>query len=429
MFTFEENLIIPNFEQMNYLKKTPLLILLILLLSTDVSLCQNVAQLRGINRDGVYDDTNLLDSWPETGPKLNWDVENLGKGYSSPTVTKDAVYVTGKIDTLDYLNAIDLSGKKLWSVVYGEAWKETFPESRCTPLVDNKHVYVVSSYGKVSCFNIKDGNEIWVVNAYKDFEGAYDTWGIAESLLLVNDKVIFTPGGNKTTMIALNKNTGKLIWESESLKDTVEYASPTFAKYKGKEIIFSALKNHAVAFDSETGKILCKYKFDKEKRPMKENAPIFKDGRLFIVSGGYDNYSYMLELTDDLKELKLAWRDTIMDNGYGFVVLKDGYIYGSNFINVRKGKWCCIDWNTGKLKYETEWETKGSVSLAGDKLYCMDEKRGNIALVKANPEKFEIISSFKLPKGRGPCWSNPVIKNGIMYIRRGGVLMAFNISK
>ncbi len=414
---------------MNYLKKTSLFFLVMLLLNVDAAFSQDVAQLRGPNRDGIYDGTNLLDSWPENGPKLNWFIEGLGKGFSAPTATKNAIYITGKIDSLDYLSAIDKSGKKIWSVVYGIAWKETFPESRCTPTVDDKHVYVVSSYGKVSCFNIKNGKEIWSVEAFKDFEGKYDTWGIAESLLLVDDKVIFTPGGEKTTMIALNRNTGKIEWKTESLNDVVEYGSATVGKIKGKNIIFSALREHAIAVDSKTGKILCKYKFDKEKRPAKENAPLFKDGRIFYISGGYDSYCYMLELSKNMKEMKLVWRDTLMDNEYGFIVEKDGYIYGSNFLNTRKGNWCCVDWNTGKLQYETEWETKGSLSLAGDKLYIIDEKKGNVALVKANPKKFKIISTFKLPKGRGPCWSNPVIKNGIMYIRRGDALMAFNISK
>ena len=108
-------------------------------------------------------------------------------------------------------------------------------------------------------------------------------------------------------------------------------------------------------------------------------------------------------------------------------MLIDGYIYGSNWINNRIGKWCCIDWNTGKAMYEKEWKTKGSIIANDGMLYCYEEKTGFIALVKATPEDFLVTSSFQVPLGKGPCWSHPTIKDGILYIRRGGALMAYKI--
>jgi outer membrane protein assembly factor BamB len=102
---------------------------------------------------------------------------------------------------------------------------------------------------------------------------------------------------------------------------------------------------------------------------------------------------------------------------------------GSNWINNAKGNWCCINWKTGQANFETEWETKGSIIANDGMLYCYDEKKGNLALVKANPEKFEIISSYKIPYGRGPYWSHPVIKDGIIYVRHGNALMAYDLKK
>ena len=414
---------------MNYILKTPFCILLIIMFNSNFAVSQQVAQFRGINRDGVYDGSNLLNSWPEAGPNLICSNEKVGSGYSAPTVTKNAIFITGKIDSLDYLTALDKTGKQLWRVKYGKAWNGTFPESKCTPTVDNDNVYVVSAVGEVSCFSIKDGKKIWSVEAFKNMGGAYGNWGIAESLLLVDDKVIFTPAGSNTTMVALNKKTGAIVWQTESIKDTADYASPIAIDFAGKKIILQAVMKFAFAVDANDGKLLCKFEFDKGNlRPMNVNTPIFKDDKVLFAAGA-GSYSYMLKVAKDLSKFELVWKDTIMDGEYGYVVLKDGYLYGANYINQRKGNWCCIEWETGKLKYETEWETKGTISRAGDMLYCLDEKKGNIALVKANPEKFEIISTFKLPKGTGPCWSNPVIDNGIMYVRRGSVIMAFDIKK
>jgi outer membrane protein assembly factor BamB len=62
-------------------------------------------------------------------------------------------------------------------------------------------------------------------------------------------------------------------------------------------------------------------------------------------------------------------------------------------------------------------------------LYCYDEKRGNFGLVKADPAKFEIISSFKIPLGKGAHWAHPVIHNKILYVRHGNALMAYDIAE
>ena len=94
------------------------------------------------------------------------------------------------------------------------------------------------------------------------------------------------------------------------------------------------------------------------------------------------------------------------------------------------GRWVCMNWNTGETHYETEWVNKGSIIAADGMLYCYEEKTGNLALVPVNPEKFEIISTFKITQGnRGPYWSHPVIKDGILYIRHLNALMAYNLKQ
>jgi hypothetical protein len=60
-------------------------------------------------------------------------------------------------------------------------------------------------------------------------------------------------------------------------------------------------------------------------------------------------------------------------------------------------------------------------------LYCYDEKKGQLALVRADPQKFDIVSSFRITEGSGPHWAHPVICGGILYVRHGDKLMAFNV--
>ena len=137
----------------------------------------------------------------------------------------------------------------------------------------------------------------------------------------------------------------------------------------------------------------------------------------------------MFKLLEGGTAVEQVWINKDLDNHHGQVLRIGSYIYGSNWIDNPIGNWCCVDWNTGKTMYEITWETKGSVSAADDMLYCYEERRGNLALVEPTPDDFKIVSSFRITKGSGPHWTQPVIRNGVLYIRHGNALMAYNIKE
>jgi outer membrane protein assembly factor BamB len=135
----------------------------------------------------------------------------------------------------------------------------------------------------------------------------------------------------------------------------------------------------------------------------------------------------MLELNKDGFGVNFVWKDSVLDCYHGGVVLINGYIYGSNWIDNSHGNWCCVDWETGKTMYVREWETKGSMITADNRLYCYDERRGNVALVEPTPEDFKIISTFRIRQGSGPYWAHPSIYDGKLIIRHGDVLMVYDL--
>ncbi|MHC5076801.1 MAG: PQQ-binding-like beta-propeller repeat protein, partial [Planctomycetota bacterium] len=124
---------------------------------------------------------------------------------------------------------------------------------------------------------------------------------------------------------------------------------------------------------------------------------------------------------------KRKWVNEVLDNHHGGVVLVDGYIYGSNWRGNPRGNWVCVEWETGKVMYETTWIGKGSIIFADGMLYCYEEKKGTVALVEPSPEGFNIISSFQVTLGDEEHWGHPVVCDGRLYIRHGDVLMAYNI--
>ena len=393
-----------------------------------------IAQWRGPDRNGVYKESNLLRTWPEDGPELAWSYEGIGDGFSSVSIYNGTIYATGKKDSIEYLTALDKSGNQLWQLPYGLASRQSFPETRCTPTVEGDNVYVISGRGEVVCVDVTHQKIRWKVEALTKFQGAYATWEIAESPLLVDDKVIYTPGGDLTTMIALNKHTGETTWTTESMHDSTAYSSPIVIERGGKKIITAISRNYFFGVNASDGKILWSYDYGDLEPPtfhpeapfINCNSPIYHDGQIFITSG-YDHTAAMFNLSEDGNEISLLWQQPALDTHHGGVVHLNGYLYGSNWIDNSRGNWVCVDWQTGELKYEHEWQTKGSIIAADNMLYLYEERRGHIGLAEPDPNNFEIVSSFRNRLGFGPHWAHPVIKEGVLYIRHGKVLSAFKI--
>lgn len=388
-------------------------------------------QWRGPKGDGKFTDTGLLKKWPDGGPQLVLKVEGIGKGYSSVIATDKYMFATGMIDTLDYLSCITSEGQIKWKVPYGRSWKQSFPETRGSATIEGDRVYVISGTGQLSCLNVEDGSTIWKVNVDKDFQSEWHIWGVSESPLIVDDKVICSPGGKQTSIVALDKMTGKLVWQSESVGGPRCYVSPIIYEYKQFRYILAATGTHLVAMEPATGKIAWTFKYwdgTKWDQPglIWANTPVIKGADIFI-SMGYDYRNVMLTMAEDGRSVTEKWSNMVLDNHHHGLIELDGNIYGSNWISNGKGNWVCMDWNSGETKYETDWQNKGEIIYAEGLFYILDEKGGNVALVNPNPQKFDVISSFKLQGGSGPFWSHPFIANGKLYLRHGEVLFVYNI--
>ena len=392
---------------------------------------------RGPERNGVYPESGLLKEWPAEGPQLLWETMDAGKGYSSPVIVGDRLYITGmnEDETQEIFSAYTLDGKKVYQTAYSAPWNDTYPETRTTPAIDGDKAYVISGSGDVVCLNIQDGKIVWKVEAGKVYGRKTGNWGTSECPLVFDNKVIYTPAGDQTTMVALNKENGELIWKTTAFGDVGAYVSPLLISYKGKRQIVGSTAKHIFGVNPESGEIEWSFgEWGPSDRDAKwpniaPNTPIFKDGKLFFCHG-YNINGVMLQLADDLKSVSVVWRTDVLDTHHGGDVEVNGTIYGSNWINNNQGNWCAIDWNTGAAGYETAWQGgkgKGSIIAADGMLYCYDERRGAVALVRPNPAKFDIVSEFRITKGVGPHWAHPVIVNGVLYIRHGFALMAYKV--
>ena len=394
-------------------------VLLVLCLAS-VAFAEDWPQWRGIHRDGKSPETGLLKQWPQGGPKLLWTYDGLGGGFATVSVADGMIYTTGVEGSQGVIYALDLDGKLKWKKTYGPDWTRAHPGTRSTPTIDDGLAYVMSGVGKIACFDAVTGQEKWSLNAVGRYRGPIPNWGVAESVLVLDDKVFCTPGGPGASVIALDKKTGSVLWTTKEHGEGSAYCSPILVKRgRGLQLV-TMTKGSIVGIVPETGKLLWRHGHQ-TRYDVHAISPVFEDGYLYTTSG-YGTGGVMLRMSADGRGVQQAWTDRRLDTHHGGVVLVDGYIYGSNF----RGKWICLDLKTGRSMYETGGVGKGSITTADGMLYCYGE-RGTVGLMRASPKDSQVVSSFKITRGSGSHWAHPAIANGRLYIRHGSALMAFDI--
>jgi outer membrane protein assembly factor BamB len=408
-------------------------IILTLLISTayvSIIKCQ-LYEWRGPGRSGIYNESGLLKKWPDGGPKLLWETIDMGDGYSSPTVTDDAIYVTGRKGDFDVLTALTPDGKKKWEIKYGKAWMTNHTGSRCIPTYYNGNIFLISGSGDIVCAG-SDGKIKWTKNHYSLYDSKPIQFGISESPLVVDNLVIASPGGKKASLVAFNVNDGKVVWEAEPIDQEPQYVNPKLIEYGGKKMIVTVMGTYIFAVNAKDGKIIWKLNYVDTNaatgKVMKNHAttPIYKDGYI-LIANGYNWIALKLKLAKDGNSVDIVWENRNFDPSLGGVVLLGNYIFGTTHMSKPADMWACVDWTTGKTLWTTRWYSRGSIISADGMLYLFEEKSGHVALAKPDPSKLDIVSEFQITKGEGPFWAHPVIHDGKLYIRHGEVLLAYQI--
>lgn len=401
--------------------KKNLLILATFLFASQL-ISQTHVQWRGDNRDGKYPDTNLLTEWPAEGPELIWHFDELGVGHASAAVTKDKVYTAGTIDETGYIFAFSHDGDLLWKKEYGPEWTQSYPGVRPSPMIIDEHLYLLTGFGQLFCMNINTMSIEWSIDIIKDYGGRNIRWGYCENLVADGEKLFVTVGGIEHNVIAVNRKTGKLIWTNKGLGEKSAYGSPALIKHNGHKILVLHTEYSALGFNPDNGKLLWSHE-KRNRYGIHPNTPIYHDGHIYIVSG-YGSGGIMLRLNEEGTAISEVWKDELLDNQMGGVILVDGKLYGGAHAGK---KWYCLDWKTGEKLFETNEAGRGNTIFADGLLYFYDE-RGFVCLIKPEGENTKIISKFKVPYGSAQHWAHLVIAHKKLFVRHGNSLMVYSIA-
>ena len=391
------------------------------LLTLVTAKAQEPTTWRGPESNGNYSETGLLKSWPATGPDIVWHFDELGDGFSSPVFANGKIYVSAAVNNVGYIYALSMDGKLLWKATYGEEWVENYPGARATPTVVGDMLYIYSGNGVLTCMNANNGNMFWKKEVLKDLNGENITWGVTETLVIDGDKIFVTTGGPVNNVVALNRLSGQLIWSSKGVGEKSAYCTPLLVKLPSRKLLVTHTEKHIIGLDAETGVMLWSYEHINQWA-VHANTPIFYQNSLFCFSG-YGQGGVKLDLNGDGSQVAKAWFSKKFDCRIGGAVLVDGYIYGCGD-NTRD--WQCTDWKTGDQKYASQSIAKGNVVSSDGMLFCYSEK-GELVLVPATPQGFNITGKAKVELGSGQHWAHLVINNGLLFVRHGKSLIAYKI--
>lgn len=387
--------------------------------------CNILSQWRGPKRNGIYPDKNLLERWPKGGPKLLWQYNDLGVGYASAAVTDDVVYTVASLQDTSFVVAFNHKGKLLWKKKMGLEFTDNYPGSRGTPIICSDYGYFLTGVGVLYCFDIKNGNVVWQKDIKKEFNGRPHNSGYSENLIVDGDKVICTPTGPETCVVALNRKTGKPIWTSKGNGEKNAYSNPILIEKNGKKIFVIQLRKSIVGIDISNGKRLWKHPM---KSDLHSNTPIYKDGHILAIDG-WKGRTIKLKLSADGSNVQEVWKCESLAAEQGDAVILGDNIYGADVANY---SFNCVDWNTGMKKYKIVRNSKPhriAIISADSLLYCYSDE-GYFYLVNPLDKKFETRGKFKVPgTKKTDHYTHPVIYNGCLYVRHNNSLFVYDISK
>lgn len=378
---------------------------------------------RGPHRDGVYAQSEITTDWPSTGLPLVWK-QPIGGGYASFTTGEGRAYTIEQRRAKEAVTAYDIdTGRELWAFSYPADFEEVLggPGPRATPVYHDGFVYSLGANGDLYCLSAKTGKPLWSKNILEDNGASNKHWAMAGSPLIVDDKVIVTPGGaNGKSMVAYNRLTGEPVWRS--LNDRSGYTSPILAKLGEKRQIVWLSGERAVGVAVEDGKQLWDFAYPAQM-DMNCAQPVVIDESNVMFSSSDAGGAVLLEISrnGDAYSVRQVWKTNRLKNKFNSSVLYQGYVYGFD-----EAILACMDAKTGELKWKGGRYGYGQLLLAGGYLVITTEQ-GDVVLVRATPEGHQELARFPAIEGR--TWNIPAIDHGLLLVRNATEMACFRIGR
>jgi len=384
----------------------------------------------GPRRDNSSDQKGLLRSWPQAGPEVLWSVP-VNAGFGGPAISEGKVYLLDRDEKVgDKLRVFDLAtGKELWSFAYDAPGGFMFAGSRTTPTVDGERVYISGPLGDLYCISTKTQKPVWHKNIWKDFGGGeLPRWAVVQHPLVYGDLLIVAPQTPQTGVVAYDKLTGALKWQSPALSGNAGYVSPSVIKVAGEDHIVmvtasvgrgrTAKDGSVNGLDPKTGKVLWTY--TNWQCPIPVPQPVDAGSGRVLVTGGYSAGSAMFKV-EKKADGSYAATELFKNPDFGShtqpPILYNQHFYSHYTINERSDGLVAMDME-GQVRWKTDQQppfVRGG-SILADGLLLTTDGSTKLYLVEPNPEGFKPLASAVVLEA-GDNWAPLALVDGKLLVR------------
>ncbi|HZV33157.1 MAG TPA: PQQ-binding-like beta-propeller repeat protein, partial [Verrucomicrobiae bacterium] len=387
------------------------------------SIHANWHAFRGPHQNGEYDERPIFTKWPETGLKLLWR-QPCGGGYSSFALADDRAFTLEQRRDYEVLVAYDIvTGRELWT----NSWPAKFSEyhsdegPRSTPVYDDGKVYSLGATGEFRCVNATNGSVIWSTNIMTQNHAALPDYGLAASPLIVDEKLILQPDAyHGKSVVCYDKSNGKILWHALDLP--MGYATPMVETICGERQVIVCGRPDVIGLRLDDGaeRWRINWPIINHERPITQ--PLMVSSNTLLLSAAYMTGAGAYEITrsGDSFDAHELWRNKSLKAKFASAVFWQGYVYGLD-----EDILCCVDAKTGERKWKDGRYGYGQLLLASGHLVVLCAN-GDLALVKATPEKLDELARF--PALHGKSWNAPAIGDGRLLIRNGAEMACYQIA-
>ena len=416
--------------------------------------------------------------WPAAGPRVVWHT-GAGEGYCGPAVALGRAVVFDRVGRECRLRCLHAeTGRPLWEHRYPTAYADTFGYDggpRAAPVIAHGRVLSFGPEGRLECRRLDDGESLWHVDTSAEYHVVQNFFGVGAAPLVLETAgrriVVVQVGGSRpgsappsperlelvkgldSGLVALDLETGREMWRSSD--QLASYSTPVAAAFGGEPRILAWMRDDFLVVDPADGGVKGRFRWRADDVFSAVAASPVVSGDEVLLSEAYAPGSVVLDLAavagprpagpppargrpeadagpaagaiGVLRHDRRGSRaDRALKAHWATPVLYRGCLYGSSGRNSGDAVLACVDWKTGAVRWSAGGYGRASVVLACGQLVVLGEY-GDLALVRANPDRHEEISRVRVvgevAPGREadllapPCWAAPVIARGLLYLR------------
>jgi len=397
-------------------------------------------RFRGADFDNISKEKiQLADYWSEAEPTILWSVD-LGEGHAGPVVSNGRVYLLDydeekRADLLRCFSFDD--GKEIWQRGYNIYVKRNHGMSRTVPAVTDKYVVTIGPKCHIMCVDAESGTFKWGIDLVKEYETETPLWYTGQCPLIDDSLAVIAVGG-KSLIIAVNCETGGVVWETPNPNNwKMSHSSIIPYTIHGREMYVYCALDGIVGISArgeDIGKIL--FETNLWNNNVVAPSPVYLGyGKLFVTSGygagsmmldiKVENNTYTVEPVQQIKPgegIASEQQTPIFYRGHLFSILpKDAGPLRNQFVCYHPDDISKLVWASGK----TSRFGLGPYIIADDKFFILSDE-GVLTIMQTSTKEPVQLAQSKILDGHD-AWGPMAIVNGRLLARDSRRLVCVNV--